>query len=104
MIPLEDLRERESAGFEAADTLTALVNLLGGQSIRRFESRRLALAQILQGDQPLTFTPFDGHGVASLVYQEMFQGCEQVRTQAPFLLAHRVQIPAFQQQSKKTLS
>src|SRR5262245_30313322 len=33
----------------------------------------------------------------------MLERCEQIRTQAPLLFAHRIQIPAFQQQSKKTL-
>src|SRR5438105_11535113 len=33
----------------------------------------------------------------------MFERCEQIRPQTPFLLADGIQIPAFQQQSKKTL-
>src|SRR5947208_5237967 len=33
----------------------------------------------------------------------MLEGCKQIRPQTSFLLANRIQIPAFQQQSKKTL-
>src|SRR5262249_16764779 len=36
--------------------------------------------------------------------QEIFQRREQIRAQASFLLANRIQIPAFEQQSKKPLS
>ena len=46
---------------------------------------------------------FNGHGTASLVSQEMLERFEQIRTQAPFLFAHNVQLSAFQQQRKETL-
>jgi hypothetical protein len=78
-------------------------DLIRIESIRRLKAHSLTLAQIPVGDQPLTFTPFNGHGTASLVSQEMLERCLQVRTQAPFLLAHNVQVSAFQQQRKEAL-
>src|SRR5262245_15880110 len=82
---------------------TTFVNLVGGRCICGFETGTLALLQLVQGNQLLTFASFNCHGTLVLVRQEMLQRCEQVRTQASFFLANGIQIPALEQERKKPL-
>src|SRR5215472_2312077 len=81
-----------------------LINLVGSCCISCLKTVTLPIAEFIQWNQLLTFTPFDCHGAVALVCQEMFERGKQIRPQPSFLLANRIEITARKQQREKALS
>ena len=58
-------------------------------------------AKFVQRHRLLSFASLYGHRAAVLTDEKMFQRRQQIRTQASFLFANIIEVPALQQQSKK---
>src|SRR4029077_10219681 len=82
---------------------TALVNALGSKRVGWLNAAPFLSTQFFQRNELLAFATFDRHGAAVFVGQKVLQRREQIRTQSPLLFAHSPQVPALQQESKKTL-
>src|SRR5206468_12956800 len=82
---------------------TALVNALGSERVGWLHTAPLLSTQFSQGNELLAFATFDRHRAAVFVGQKVLERGEQVRTQSSLFFAHSAQIPALQQESKKTL-
>src|SRR5207248_10630656 len=80
-----------------------LVNALGSEEVGWLHAAPFLITQFFQRNELLAFATFDRYRAAVFVGQKVLQRGEQVRTQSPLLFAHSAQIPALQQESKKTL-
>ena len=75
----------------------SFIDLIGREPIAVFRLNALFLLDVVERNQPLSFTAFERHGVPRLIGDKILDRRKQIRTQSSLFLANSVQIFALQQ-------